>query len=108
MCAPAGTGKGNLNVPGFKQKQAVGEEPWYKRKKTSPHQNNMGPLIALAGMAAPGALMAAGRKSNSDGRSVLGEFMTRSSAGPDGKPKKARGYTSRSNASTGSLRINQT
>ena len=76
-----------------------------KRKKTSPRQNtNMGNVIAQSMGREPVKPVAAKPR-----KSAYADTLLRAKgSGPYAKKKKKRGYTSRSTASTGSLRINQT
>ena len=85
MCTPAGT------LP--------------KRKKTPPRQNtNMGNVIAQSMGRKPVEPVAAEPRR----RAYVDIILQAEGLGPYAKKKKKRGYTSRSTASTGSLRINQT
>ena len=85
MCTPAGT------LP--------------KRKKTPPRQNtNMGDVAAQSMGRKPVKPVAAKPR-----KSAFGDIIMQAKGlGPYAKKKKKKGHTSRSTASTGSLRINQT
>jgi len=85
MCTPAGT------LP--------------KRKKTPPRQNtNMGDVAAQSMGRKPVKPVAAKPRKSA----FVDVIMQGEGLGPYAKKKKEKGYTSRSTASTGSLRINQT